>query len=290
MERIFKLSKRVLLIMLLPILFVGFTDDSYGAKKKKKKKHKITKVRKYNPTKTKADALNTIRTNSEELSELFGLEPALDSLALKPNIIDAEDSELYEVDRCGLDVEEEGEDWAELEREDDVVVDMDNFKMLWMNFMFAGTDSGNEIIQCGIAKQDIMNEVMELLGTPYLFGGNSDRAIDCSAFVRSIFQRTGNILLPRTAREQNTVGIKVSRKNLEFGDLVFFNTRRKVRVSHVGIYLGDNLFVHASSRYGVTVSSLESEYYSKRLLGGKRLTQKDVARLSMDNRKAYLEQ
>ncbi|MBK9248210.1 MAG: C40 family peptidase [Ignavibacteria bacterium] len=69
---------------------------------------------------------------------------------------------------------------------------------------------------------------------------------------------------------------------MQFGDVVFFHTRKRVYVSHVGIYLGDNLFAHASSRYGVTVSSLESDYYNKRLIGVKRLQQVDAARYALE--------
>lgn len=288
MDKIYKLASRILVLMIIPIMFVGFSDDALAKKKKsKKKKVKHCVVRTYNPKKTKNDALNTIRNNSEELSALAGIEPSDDIPVAKINKIDEKYSDLYEIDRTGLNADEEGEDLEELEAEDDVLVNLDDFKMIWMNYLFEGTEGNNEIIQCGIAKSDIMNEIMEWLGTPYLFGGTSERAIDCSAFVRAIYQSAANIMLPRTAREQNECGVNVARKNLEYGDLIFFNTRKKVRVSHVGIYLGDNLFVHASSRYGVTVSSLESDYYNKRFIGAKRLTQKDAMKLSIENSKHF---
>ena len=69
-------------------------------------------------------------------------------------------------------------------------------------------------------------------------------------------------------------------KHLQYGDLVFFHTRRGVYVGHVGIYLGDNLFAHASSRSGVTVSSLESDYYAARFLGGRRLMKDEMTQYS----------
>ena len=172
-----------------------------------------------------------------------------------------------------------------MEAEDDVVVDMDAFRSLWLTFL--GEEDGDGYILCGIAKQDIMNAAMGWLGTPYLFGGTSRQAIDCSAFVRSVYAQTGNIMLPRTAAEQSTIGNRVSRKNLQFGDLIFFNTRSGVYVSHVAIYLGDNLFVHASSRYGVTVSSLESAYYDKRFIGAKRLTQRDIVKLTTNSNNKF---
>jgi cell wall-associated NlpC family hydrolase len=75
------------------------------------------------------------------------------------------------------------------------------------------------------------------------------------------------------------VGQRVSRENLEFGDLVFFHTYSRKFVSHVGIYLSDNLFAHASSRLGVTISSLNSTYYNTRYVAGRRLSSKDLLTL-----------
>ncbi|MDD5711484.1 MAG: LysM peptidoglycan-binding domain-containing protein [Smithellaceae bacterium] len=108
------------------------------------------------------------------------------------------------------------------------------------------------------------------LGAPYRLGGTSVRGIDCSAFVRKIYDLFG-INLPRTAREQARVGMRVSRANLEEGDLVFFNTRHYL--GHVGIYIGDNKFVHASSgrSHGVRISSLNEPYYDKRFVKAVRL-------------------
>ena len=106
--------------------------------------------------------------------------------------------------------------------------------------------------------------VKGFLGAPYRFGGSSIRGLDCSAFVRKIYQFFG-INLPRTAREQSYVGKRVLRNELEEGDLVFFNTRRPV--GHVGIYVGNNEFIHASFRNKeVRIDSLESPYYDKRFI------------------------
>ena len=128
-----------------------------------------------------------------------------------------------------------------------------------------------------------MDAIMDWLGTPYHFGGSNNRGIDCSAFVLTIFDYSAHISLPRTAREQFTVGMKIKKSELEFGDLVFFHTYSRSFASHVGIYLGDNLFAHSSSRYGVTVSSLESTFYNKRFIGGRRLSSRDVVKLSNDS-------
>ncbi|MGP8152805.1 MAG: NlpC/P60 family protein [Smithella sp.] len=100
------------------------------------------------------------------------------------------------------------------------------------------------------------------IGAPYRFGGSSLRGIDCSSFVQKIY-RIFDITLPRNAREQSKVGICIAREDLTEGDLVFFHTNRSL--GHVGIYIGNNEFVHASSRKnGVRVDSLDTPYYQKR--------------------------
>ena len=100
------------------------------------------------------------------------------------------------------------------------------------------------------------------IGAPYRFGGESLRGIDCSSFVQRIY-RIFDITLPRSAREQAKVGISITRDNLKKGDLVFFHTNRSL--GHVGIYIGNNEFVHASSKSkAVRVDSLETPYYQKR--------------------------
>ncbi|PKN05976.1 MAG: peptidoglycan endopeptidase, partial [Deltaproteobacteria bacterium HGW-Deltaproteobacteria-7] len=100
------------------------------------------------------------------------------------------------------------------------------------------------------------------IGAPYRFGGSSLKGIDCSSFVQKIY-RIFDIQLPRNAAQQSKVGISISRENLTQGDLVFFHTKRSL--GHVGIYIGNNEFVHASSKSkGVRIDSLETPYYQKR--------------------------
>lgn len=120
-------------------------------------------------------------------------------------------------------------------------------------------------------KEKVIMSIIHYMDTPYLYGGNTETGIDCSAFTRSVYSNTFSMELPRSAREQYQIGQTIDRSGLKFGDLVFFNTRRRVRPGHVGIYIGDNLFAHASSRQGVMVSSLDSDYYSKRFMGGRRI-------------------
>ena len=118
---------------------------------------------------------------------------------------------------------------------------------------------------------EVMSKVIEYINTPYLWGGTSKRGIDCSAFVQTVMYQALGIMLPRTSYEQSNVGEPVEIGNLKFGDLVFFDTMNKGRVSHVGIYLSDGYFAHSGSKTGVIVASLDSDYYSRTFLKAKRI-------------------
>ncbi|MCA2004733.1 MAG: C40 family peptidase [Ignavibacterium sp.] len=126
------------------------------------------------------------------------------------------------------------------------------------------------------AREKLIMEIIKYLDTPYKYGGSSLNGIDCSAFTQSVYQDALNVNLNRTARDQFTQGKVVSREELEFGDLVFFNTRRRVRPGHVGIYIGDGLFAHASTKGGVMISSLDEDYYSKRFMGARRIVEENT--------------
>ena len=119
-------------------------------------------------------------------------------------------------------------------------------------------------------KERLLRVAQRMLAVPYRFGGTTLWGLDCSGFVQKTFSFL-NLDLPRSAREQFREGTKVAKSDLSPGDLVFFRTYAKYP-SHVGIYLGDNRFVHASSREKkVTVESLDTPYYVKRYIGAKRL-------------------
>lgn len=122
-------------------------------------------------------------------------------------------------------------------------------------------------------KREVMlMEIIKYIDTPYKYGGNSLNGIDCSAFTQNVYQSAWMLSINRSAREQYKQGIVIEDRNeLEFGDLVFFNTRKRVKPGHVGIYIGDNLFAHASSKNGVTISSLDHDYYNKRYMGARRI-------------------
>jgi cell wall-associated NlpC family hydrolase len=109
---------------------------------------------------------------------------------------------------------------------------------------------------------------LRYLGVPYSWGGESFSGVDCSGFVQAVFRRNG-IDLPRTADAQYEVGRRISTSGLQPGDLVFFETY-SVGASHVGIYLGEGQFVHASSSNGVRVDSLSESYYANRFIGARR--------------------
>lgn len=120
-------------------------------------------------------------------------------------------------------------------------------------------------------KEKLLFQIITYLETPYSFGSNSLKGTDCSGFTKNALEKL-NIQLPRSAREQYREGDTVNKTELQFGDLVFFNTRRRAFPGHVGIYLGDDQFVHASTKKGVIVSSMLEDYYKKRYVGARRVT------------------
>ena len=122
------------------------------------------------------------------------------------------------------------------------------------------------------AAQDVILQGLKLVGVRYRFGGNDESSgLDCSGFVRLVFKDSIGASLPRTAREMSEVGQEVDASQLKPGDLVFFNTMRRT-FSHVGIYLGDNHFLHAP-RTGaeVRVENMENSYWMQRYNGARRI-------------------
>lgn len=122
------------------------------------------------------------------------------------------------------------------------------------------------------------------LGVPYKFGGNTSAGLDCSALVKLVYEKATGVILPRVAAAQANLTTKIAKNDLKPGDLVFFNTR-KAKYSHVGIYVGDDKFIHAP-RTGakVRVESMAQTYWEKRFNGAHRVdvNSSEFARLDSD--------
>jgi len=112
-----------------------------------------------------------------------------------------------------------------------------------------------------LIQQALLAQHERWVGTPYRIGGTSFQGVDCSALVQNVFEETFRLSLPRTTGEQVHQGQPVSRGELVPGDLVFF--RPPGRYDHVGIYLGEGRFLHASSSRGVMISRLDNRYWQR---------------------------
>ena len=121
-------------------------------------------------------------------------------------------------------------------------------------------------------RSTLMSRANSLRGTPYRYGTSGGGTFDCSGFTSAMYRKVG-VKLPRTAAEQFGVGLHIAKSSLSKGDLVFFrNTAGRRGISHVGIYSGNGMFIHASSRgHAVRIDTLSSGYYSSHFAGGRRL-------------------
>ena len=124
--------------------------------------------------------------------------------------------------------------------------------------------------------ETLINNAMQLIGVRYRWGGNTPQSgLDCSGFVRYVFNDTFGFLLPRKSAQMSKVGLEVGKEELRPGDLVFFNTMRHA-FSHVGIYVGDNKFIHAPSRgKSIRVDDMNKVYWVKRYNGARRIDDTD---------------
>jgi cell wall-associated NlpC family hydrolase len=116
----------------------------------------------------------------------------------------------------------------------------------------------------------LFTDVRQYLGIRYRFGGTTPAGFDCSGFVRFMFGRVFDMQLPRSSREMSAIGTRVARSELKPGDLVFFRNARN-RINHVGIFVGNGMFVHSSLTKGITSDRLNENYYEKRFATGVRL-------------------
>lgn len=122
----------------------------------------------------------------------------------------------------------------------------------------------------GSVASDVVLHAMSLIDVGYVFGGrNPEAGVDCSGLVSLVFEQAANLTLPRTAAQMAQLGRPVDREHLRPGDLVFFNTLN-APFSHVGVYIGDNRFIHAPrSNSAVKIESLSTRYFASRFEGGR---------------------
>ncbi|MFA4916613.1 MAG: NlpC/P60 family protein [Syntrophales bacterium] len=208
----------------------------------------------------KIKKINHLRTAHLNIGQILALsKPEIETKVVATNVIINDTRQITATEDESEENGEgaDGEDSGEEDNRTEVKNDEENNTGLlgkWSDF--------NE-------REVFVRVVKGFLGAPYRFGGSSVRGLDCSAFVKKIYNFFG-VNLPRTAREQAQIGMRVSRNDLEKGDLIFFNARQVV--SHVGIYIGDNKFIHASSkRKEVRVDNLESPYYDRHFVRAVRL-------------------
>ena len=123
-----------------------------------------------------------------------------------------------------------------------------------------------------INRRSVLAGIMAMMRIPYIAMGIDSTGFDCSGFTAKIYDKMIGTALPHSTREQFTLGKAVKRRQLKFGDLVFFRMEGETP-SHVGIYVGDGLFAHASTSLGVTISLLGSSYYKHRYVGARRIVE-----------------
>lgn len=132
--------------------------------------------------------------------------------------------------------------------------------------------------------QEIIMSALSQTGVKYKWGGSTpESGFDCSGFVRYVFQQAANLTLPHGARAISQLGQTVTQPELQPGDLVFFNTLRST-FSHVGIYIGNNRFIHSpATGSAISVTDMSDSYWSKRFTGARRIDAKELASIESNN-------
>ena len=143
------------------------------------------------------------------------------------------------------------------------------FLILTFMFLLTGCNSTKVAKQKETVEQKLTNQYNQYKGTKYKYGGTDKRGFDCSGFTQKVYENAFQIKLPRTTDEISEVGKKVSKNKLKPGDLVFFRPSRKYK--HVGIYMGDDFFIHSSTSKGVIKSDLNNVYWDKKYRYAKRI-------------------
>ncbi|HYH02724.1 MAG TPA: SH3 domain-containing C40 family peptidase, partial [Bacillota bacterium] len=149
-------------------------------------------------------------------------------------------------------------------------VKLDNGLVGWIPKTYIATDADTVATQKH-SPERLVEFAKKYLNTVYVYGGNSPKGFDCSGFTRFVYTKFG-YYIPHRSQDQMNLGIPVSRKNLVPADLVFFSTSKTRKVNHVGIYIGEGKFIHASSgSRRVRINTLNEAYYKTRYQGARRV-------------------
>lgn len=280
-----------LLVILAALMLMGMNPENSSARGSRSKKMTVKKashsvVTKHRRAKLSKKNRRPVRStlSESEKSEIIEKINALAQAEVLPEP-SAEQTPEPAMDATSYPMPEDIAQAArEEEEEDDVTIEIDQFFAARPGAVdvtldpgisrerqldFTLYDDADPRVQA--TRSDVMQHIIDWLGTRYRFGGETRSGIDCSAFVREVFRSSFNVELPRTAEMQSSLGMSVNKDRLQFGDLVYFHTANHAWISHVGIYIGEGLFANASSSKGVTVASLGSKYWQKRYLFSKRL-------------------
>ncbi len=209
-------------------------------------KRKQPKLKKLKPEVVNETTLTNNQTSTIEFLDHIAVKPGKIYLSKTSDSIDAEPTAPMTKDH--------------FEKMPDNLSDIE--KANWLQLKYS--------IKMDIAVEEINNiplltKIDEWWGTPYCLGGSSKACIDCSYFTLDVMKATYNINLKRTAAEQYEQSEKIEWADLKEGDLIFFKTEGRKNITHVGIYLTNNKFAHASTSQGVTISDLTESYWQKRL-------------------------
>ncbi len=140
-----------------------------------------------------------------------------------------------------------------------------------------GPESGRmRTIDGQLTRRQVLNAASPYIGSRYRLGGNTPDGIDCSGFTRAVFLRFGHEL-PRRSRDQAKHGMQIALRDVQPGDLLFFDTHRSGTINHVAIYLGNRELIHASKNHGVIVDNLSSYYYRRFVMAKRVLVSSNTA-------------
>lgn len=155
---------------------------------------------------------------------------------------------------------------------------------------------GSPLSSFGFTDKQFERKVKEYLDVPYKRGGTTKRGMDCSGFSKTVYSKFFGIELPHSSVDQFRLSAlrKIDDTQLKPGDLIFFANQKKKRINHVGVYISNGKFIHASSSQGIMVSHLDEDYWKNRFVGSKRhvalnVTPKkhEIIRIKSEHKKTY---